>query len=483
LIPVTDYKAFVANLKDVKEEAGVSEGKFPDSDQPAYVANWGKYAAISPRKEMIALKPAGIKVSGATAKEMATKDVVMLANLAQIKTKLRPEIAKHKEEILDDMAKNMTGDAEKFAPVAKAVVSQLILVADSFFRDASAATVGINFGENGISSTVMAEFEGSSYIGSMASSLKNSDATMLTGLPAAKYLFFGGMVNDAATATKVIDDLITPITAELAKVAGPESEAINKYVASIRKYIAATKGQSMGMLAPSGALGQEPIFQIVSVQSGDPAAMKAAYQDAMSTQQDLMKAIGGPAGDMMKTTTTPNAKTLEGVSFDLTHTEITAGNNPNAAQIDQAMKMMYGPDGINVLTATIGDKLLVGFGVSDTTLSSAIASVKSNADPLAKLPGVAAVTAQLPKSRLAAFYIPLDEVVTTIGTYAGAMGMPIQIQLPPDLPPIGVAVGTEGSAIRIDSYTPTDLVKALVAQAMQLYMQRMGGGPGGPGGL
>ena len=81
-------------------------------------------------------------------------------------------------------------------------------------------------------------------------------------------------------------------------------------------------------------------------------------------------------------------------------------------------------------------------------------------------------------------YVPLDEIATTVGTYAGAMGMPIQIQLPPDLPPIGITVGSEGSAIRIDSYTPTDLIKALVAQGMQLYMQRMGGGgAGGPGGL
>jgi hypothetical protein len=81
-------------------------------------------------------------------------------------------------------------------------------------------------------------------------------------------------------------------------------------------------------------------------------------------------------------------------------------------------------------------------------------------------------------------YIPLDEIATTIGTYAGAMGMPIQIQLPPDLPPIGMTASTDGTAVRIDSYTPTDLIKALVAQGMQLYMQRMGaGGAGGPGGL
>jgi hypothetical protein len=148
------------------------------------------------------------------------------------------------------------------------------------------------------------------------------------------------------------------------------------------------------------------------------------------------------------------------------------------------MKMMYGPEGMNALTGTVGDKLVIGFGASEATLISTIAAVKDSSDPLSKVPGVAAVSSQLPKSRAFTLYVPLDELVTTISTYAGAMGMPIQIQLPPDLPPIGITAGTEGSAVRIDSYTPTDLIKALVATGMQLYMQRMqGGAPGGPGGL
>ena len=171
-------------------------------------------------------------------------------------------------------------------------------------------------------------------------------------------------------------------------------------------------------------------------------------------------------------------------SGEIEHTDFNLGQGPNAAQADNTIKMIYGPDGMNAYTGTVGDKMIMSFGLSDAVLGSTIAAVKANEDPIGKLPGVAAVNAQLPKSRMISLYIPLDEIVTTAGTYAGAMGMPIQIQLPPDLPPIGVTAGTEGSAVRIDSFTSTDLIKALVAQGMQLYMQRMGAGaPGGPGGL
>src|SRR5205814_3135471 len=271
LWPVSDYKAFVANFEGAKEDGGVTEAKFPDSDKPAYIANWGKYAAMSPSKAIVGLKPTGIHVAGATAKEMSTKDICMLANMKQLKTKLQPDLAKAKEEALGEMEKNMAGDSAKFAPVVKALVGQFFNVADSSLRDAQNATVGISLGENGINTTIMSEFEPRSYIGNLAKSIKNSDALILTGLPAAKYLFFGGGTADPATASKLIDDLISPITAELTKVGGPEAEAVNKYVAAIKKAVNACTGQSAGLVAPTGALGQEPIIQMIAIQSGDPA--------------------------------------------------------------------------------------------------------------------------------------------------------------------------------------------------------------------
>jgi hypothetical protein len=485
LWPVTDYKAFLANFGEAKEENGISEVTIADSPKPAYFASWGKYAVMTPSKEIAAMKPTGVKVAGATAKEMSSKDVVLLANMPMVKTKLQPMLAQVKEEASDGIKNSLTGDMEKYGPLAQVAVTQFIGIADAILRDAQGATYGITFADNGISATTMVEFDPASYSGTLSSSMKNSDASMLEGIPSGKYLFFGGSVSDPAVMGKAIDDFMTPITAELTKAGGAEADSATKYVDSLRKYIMATQGTAGGLLAPSGALGQEPIIQMVSVQTGDAAAMKSAYQDMLTSQQDLMKTFNPQAANTMKTTITPNAKTVDGVNFDLIHTEFTLGQGPAAAQADNAMKMIYGPDGMNVLTGVTADKLVIGFGANDQTLSDTLTVIKAKDDPLAKLPGVAAVATQLPKSRAMTMYIPLDQIVTTAGNYASAMGMPIQIQLPGDLPPIGVTFSTDGSAMRIDSYTPTDLIKALVAQGMQIYMQRMGGGggPGGPGGL
>jgi hypothetical protein len=60
------------------------------------------------------------------------------------------------------------------------------------------------------------------------------------------------------------------------------------------------------------------------------------------------------------------------------------------------------------------------------------------------------------------------------------------MQLPKGLPPIGISVGSDSTAVRVDSHIPTSLVQSIVAAGMQAAMQMQGGGgaqDGAPEGL
>src|SRR5437016_2690790 len=74
LIPVSDYKAFLGNFPDAKTEGEISTIHPKNNPEDTYVAQWGKYAAISPTKESLAKKPEGLQVSGQAAKELDSKD-------------------------------------------------------------------------------------------------------------------------------------------------------------------------------------------------------------------------------------------------------------------------------------------------------------------------------------------------------------------------------------------------------------------------
>jgi hypothetical protein len=155
--------------------------------------------------------------------------------------------------------------------------------------------------------------------------------------------------------------------------------------------------------------------------------------------------------------------------------------DPIAMRQAQMMNMMYGPQGAVVNIGTVGDKLLVVSGTSDEFISKAIEAVKTNATPLAQQPRVQKVASQLPRQRMAVVYVPVDDIVTTGLNYAQQFGFNMPVQLPPDLPPIGAAVSSEQSAIKVDAHIPTDLVQSLVAAGMQAMMQMQGGGPRGGG--
>ena len=107
-------------------------------------------------------------------------------------------------------------------------------------------------------------------------------------------------------------------------------------------------------------------------------------------------------------------------------------------------------------------------------LSQLIASAKTNEDVLSKSPNVAAVQSALPKTHVFAGYFALDEFATTLAGYAKMFGMPVNFQLPQNLPPIGFIAGTDGTAVRADAYVPAQLLQSIIAAGIQSYMQMQG---------
>src|SRR5947207_1532470 len=102
--------------------------------------NVGKYALITPTKEITALKPGGLKVQGAAAKEM-NKDFAVWANMPRIRDIARPKLKENREKIVSEMETQLSQDPEaaKFAPVFKAGVNRFLDVVDQFLAESQAA--------------------------------------------------------------------------------------------------------------------------------------------------------------------------------------------------------------------------------------------------------------------------------------------------------------------------------------------------------
>jgi hypothetical protein len=71
--------------------------------------------------------------------------------------------------------------------------------------------------------------------------------------------------------------------------------------------------------------------------------------------------------------------------------------------------------------------------------------------------------------------------VSTGARYARGFGLPVNVKLPADLPPIGFATGTDATAVHVDMVVPTKLVQGLMsayldAQRQMQNQNNQGGG-------
>ena len=529
LVPVTDYNAFLKNFAGVKTEDQLSIVKMKGEAKDSFVMKRGTYAAIAPKREYLNMKADGLTPTPTTSKEMTAKDLVAYVNMKTARTRILPELKKNRAKILADFEKGFkqsgqqqppprrggaqpqgeegaaggaagagaaaaakaNADREKFLPLAKAVVNRVLDVAEQAITDADAATYGWSFGDAGLQATGLLEFTANSPSGQRVAQLKNSGDPLTKGLPTGKYWFFAGTSgNNTELGTKLINEFLAPVDKEFAAL-GAQGKPLQDYLAAIRQYVGAMRGQSVGWVAPQGAIGQEAIVQMVSVQRGDAPKMLEATKKMFDAQQMVMQLMGGPAAMQgnVKTTYTPKAKTIDGVALDLMQTTFAppagAQRTPQMMQQQQMMTWMYGPGGVNAYVGAVGnDKVLGASGVNDEVLKQLAAAAKADQDVLGATKPVADTTAQLPKQRLAVWYVQIDNFATSVANMAKQFGMPINFQVPQNLAPLGGALSSEGSTLRVDGFAPAQTLQSVTAAVMQTWMQMQGGQqPGGPGGL
>lgn len=486
LIPTSNFNDLVSNFEGAKVEGGVAEVTMPGERRPSFVGDWGEYAALSPDRDLVAAKPANtLKPAGVVGKDGAKQDFFVYANFAKISPDLMPELEKAITEADRDLDRELGEVPEKWRPVLKTTVGQLFNVAKSFLRDVDSASIGVNISDAGINFSIVSEFKQGSYIGNAVAAFKGTDKPLTVGLPNTKYLVFGGAAMNPAATSQVIEDLTKPIVDELNKVEGQDKakELTKHLLASIK----ANKSSVFGMPAPT-KIGQDGIFQSVTIYKGAGKELKSAAEvggqlatDFFAEMKAEQKKANPDATDAQlgNFTITPNARTVEGVAFDtMKVTMPQSPDDPAAMQMDMMMSMFYGGEGLNYTYADMNGDFILAQSASDENIAKFVTAAKANEDSLSKLDHIKVVADELPKTRFFEEYIMLDELVNTGVGVAGTMGMQVPVQLPPDLPPLGITAGAEGTALQINAHLPRKTVQQIIAAAMQVMMQMQGGGGG-----
>ncbi len=190
LLPITDYKAFLGNLANLKTEGEISQFTLPDEQDPFFATNWGKFAAITPTKDLLSKKPEGVDITGSAAKQLDGNDVAIYANMKVVSAKALPKFREHRPGVLNDLDAGLKRNPQmnqKFTPVIKAIVNQVLNGVEQFLTDSQSVSFGINIAAQGITTSLQAEFTPDSYCGKTVAGIKNSKASAPTCRPRARY--------------------------------------------------------------------------------------------------------------------------------------------------------------------------------------------------------------------------------------------------------------------------------------------------------
>ncbi len=483
LIPVSDYQAFIGNFQNSKTEGDVTTVTLPTDVEPSYVAKWGDYAALAPKREFVAAKGAGIKVAGVSAETLAGNDLVVWANMPALRPLMADALDEMQTMVMSEMEDEMAADdadSGKFLPVAKVAVTQYFTAINSFFRDSEAAMLTMNLAPGGIQFGAISEFKGGSYIGNINSQLKSVNSSFTAGLPSTPYAFYGGYTANSEVLNKLLEDIGGPILKEV-NALGEEAQAksVNEVLDAAKAMISASREVRQGILAPRSVLGEQSLFQTVTLIDGDVKAIQGSLEKYTTGLSAILTAMGEmPGQGKMDMGYQADARNVAGVSFAAIKVNVTPPEND--AEAAQAMAMIYGPDGLNQYIGAIDDDTVMMFaGLTDDQAAAAVNAAKAGENKLATQKGFALTQEGLPAQRVGVMYIALDEIARSGIHYAQSMGVPVQITLPPNLPPIGVTVGAEGNVMRVQGYVPTPLMQAMVSAGLQAFMGMGGGGDEG----
>ncbi len=495
LIPVSDYQAFLNNFRNRQDEGDgitrvvmgnqedVPEGDMGDDGDAGYIMEMGEYAALTPMKELLKGRPGqAIEFNGVTAQHLEERDVIFYANFQQLGPMLLQKMQEEgaREQAKQEMLQELEQEEQfaRFRPVAETAIDQFFNIAERFLNDTAATTLTMDLGDQGIAFGAAAQFKPDSGFAGLFEGIQTSDDSLLTGLPEAAYIVFGGSASNREVSQRVFDEFVGPIIAQLREVEGTEKLA--EYVDAVKTQMSAVGDTRFGVFAPSGPLGGSALLQQVTIQGGDVDQLMQSQRRVAELQPEIMaELLGGEMEEMgmgmnMAIQYEENAKQVAGIEFDKLSTRIDEDQQQQGGMGAMPMRMMFGPEGPVTYLGEVDGKLLMVSGLSDQQIEQVVESARGGADPLAQDQGVQMVLDQLMDDRAAVFFFRPDELVRSGVGYARQMGMNMPIQMQENLPPAGFAFGPAENALLCEAFFPKDLISALIVATIQAQ-QQMGG--------
>ncbi|RMD62004.1 MAG: hypothetical protein D6824_07325 [Planctomycetota bacterium] len=280
--------------------------------------------------------------------------------------------------------------------------------------------------------------------------------TLLTRLPDQPFLFAG--------AGDFSSDTVRDLFQRLSAVAGQGNEA-GPFAEGLATGLAFAVYTTQGGLL-TGLFANSLQY----IASKEPAA-------AIESLRKSIEALGQANPPLFTGTFEENAAEVAGVKahrWSMTMQPGAAG----FGQQQQALGALFGSMGLSGYVAALQDGALQSIGPDTATLEKAIRLAKGDGASLADNALVTGVSQKLPAPRTGEGFVNVGELLKQALFVAATFLGQVNVQIPPDLPPVGVALQTDQGTARVTTFAPAPVIHT-VTQLLQTLQAMQGGGAGG----
>lgn len=463
LVPVSDYKAFVANF-NVNEVDLNTTISAVISGEEAFVRKIGNYAVMGADKAVVdnfasannasALLARAGKHTGAA---LNRSDILVLVDLAALAPQLQPKIETTLTEAIKELESNP--ELAKDSPVDPKVFLQAYQTGiRSFLNSADVAVLGLDISDLGVGLTSSAQFKADSELSKYIVATKTNAATHLKHVANQPYLLAVSMDTTGIDFKPLIASIADPI-----RKSNPEmGKLIDAAIPLILNSTGSAGAYYPGQLNLAGSL-----FNSVSVvATEDAAAYAKSFRDYLDLLSKTTLPVTIPAADGSGNTEkanirfftqyNPNTTTVDGVAID--QYEMRYDLPPALlAQINPQLMMLTGMAAQRGYVAQVNGKVIVTSTPDLPTLTQAIAAAKSGKG-LDENSNLTAVRQQLGSGAAFEAYLNVGTIASTAVSFAQAFGMDTGVQVPQNLPPVGYALMASDNGVAGRTFFPTPVI-------------------------
>jgi len=489
LLPVTSYEEFLKNFGAVSSQ-GVVQLTMPDG-RPGWAKPLGSFVVVGASQAVVESFAGGAGqtqwladlIGPQSLPYLAEADAALIVNVSATETKLTALLEQGLQNLSGMMKMGMAMDpnAAAQAGMAQAMVDLYADAARAWLRDTAGLVVAASQNDKGLALTFTSYFEPNSPLAQRFAKPVPASSALLDRLPKQDYLLALAMTYEGLDLPALVKDVRDRLQASGDTTILP---LLNDGAVEMVQHSQATAG--MFNLLPMMAMmsGGNPFVGMTIVKSDDaPAlaqAMRKYYQGLSSAAAQPLPASTSEAGaatqppaPLFVSEYQENVLQLDGIPVDRFSFRVQP---PSAATGGVHMESVPGQEGY---VAAV-DSFLITTPTPDVELlRQGLSAVKATTG-LGSDPGIQRVRQEgLPSQPMFEGYVNTRVLANTLnGVLAMMMAPPVDV--PQDLPPIGIGASLREGAIVKRLYIPMPVIQ-FGGQAFHQIMAAQQAAPQPPG--